>query len=187
MPETSSANVTGTATIGRSDSETVVFVTPPKEEEADESTLAQLKETIETKKAQARVTAQHAAMAGLKTRDDPLNYADHVDEAVAMSPGESVASNLAAGAMTLLITLMIVLLAALVGGKFAAAVPSDSTFSTAINTMTDNAGTAFVIFGVSLLAIPTVAVLGYMITRLGGFIGFGGAMGGAGGGGLRRR
>lgn len=88
--------------------------------------------------------------------------------------GSTVANNLAAGAMTLLITLMIVLLAALVGGKFAAAIPSGSPFAPAINTVTDTAGTAFVIFGVSLLAIPTVAVLAYMITRLGGFVGFGG-------------
>lgn len=85
---------------------------------------------------------------------------------------ETNARNLAAGAMTLLITLMIVLLAALVGGKFAGAIPSGSPFSQAIQTTTDNAGTAFVIFGVSLLAIPTTAVLAYMITRLGGFIGF---------------
>jgi len=92
----------------------------------------------------------------------------------------SVAHNLAAGAMTLLITLMIVLLAALVGGEFASSIPSDSVFSEAINTTTNNAGTAFVIFGVSLLAIPTVAVLAYMITRLGGFIGF------TGGGMMRR-
>lgn len=105
--------------------------------------------------------------------------ADSAREAVTLAPGNQArASNLAAGAMTLLITLMIVLLAALVGGKFANAVPSDSTFSDAISTTTDNAGTAFVIFGVSLLAIPTVAVLAYMITRLGGFVGFTGQMGG---------
>ena len=82
--------------------------------------------------------------------------------------------------MTLLITLMIILLAALVGGQFAEAIPSDSTFNNAIETTTDNAGTAFVIFGVSLLAIPTTAVLAYIITRLGGFVGFGGGMGGLG-------
>lgn len=178
-----STEVTGAVSVGREpDRETVVMVKPP-EDTADEGRIEELKETVEEKKAQARVAAEHAAVAGVKTLDDPASYADHVDEAVAMSPGESVASNLAAGAMTLLITLMIVLLAALVGGKFAAAVPSDSTFSTAINTMTDNAGTAFVIFGVSLLAIPTVAVLAYMISNLGGFVGFGGGAGG----GLRRR
>lgn len=95
--------------------------------------------------------------------------------------GETISrgANLAAGAVMLLITLMIVLLSALVGGEFAAAIPSDSVFSEAINTTTDNAGTAFVIFGVSLLAIPTVSVLAYIVVKLGPFIGFGG-MGGGG-------
>ena len=102
--------------------------------------------------------------------------ADSVREAVLVAPAMSRLSNLAAGAMTLLITLMIILLAALVGGQFAQAIPSDSTFAEAINTTTDNAGTAFVIFGVALLAIPTVSVLAYLITRLGGFVGFGGGM-----------
>jgi hypothetical protein len=106
--------------------------------------------------------------------------ADSAREAVSIAPTQKARpSNLAAGAMTLLITLMIILLAALVGGQFAEAVPSDSTFGNAIDTTTDNAGTAFVIFGVSLLAIPTVSVLAYIVTRLGGFVGFGG-MGGLG-------
>jgi len=101
--------------------------------------------------------------------------ADSASEAVSIAPTQTARpSNLAAGAMTLLITLMIILLAALVGGQFAQAIPSDSTFSNAISTTTDNAGTAFVIFGVALLAIPTVSVLAYLVTRLGGFIGFGG-------------
>jgi cell division protein FtsX len=77
----------------------------------------------------------------------------------------------------LLVTLIIVLLAALVGGEFAAAIPSDSTFSSAITTMTDNAGTAFTIFGVSLLAIPAVAVLAYIVGRLGGFMNLGSVRG----------
>ena len=90
-----------------------------------------------------------------------------------------VAHNLAAGAVMLLVTLLIVLLAALVGGEFAGAIPSDSVFDTAITTMTDNAGTAFTIFGVSLLAIPAVSVLAYIVTRLGPFIG--GGLGAGGG------
>ena len=102
--------------------------------------------------------------------------ADSVREAMSVAPTVSRPSNLAAGAMTLLITLMIILLSALVGGQFAQAIPSDSVFSDAITTTTDNAGTAFVIFGVALLAIPTVSVLAYLITRLGGFVGFGGGM-----------
>jgi|GEM_PF-2798968 len=98
---------------------------------------------------------------------------------IEVSRAPTVAGNLAAGAVMLLITLMMVLLAALVGGEFAAAIPSDSTFSDAISTTTDNAGTAFVIFGVSLLAIPTVSVLAYIVLKLGPFIGFSG-MGGGG-------
>jgi cell division protein FtsX len=97
-----------------------------------------------------------------------------------------VARNLAAGAVMLLVTLLIVLLAALVGGEFAGAIPSDSVFNSAINTMTDNAGTAFTIFGVSLLAIPAVSVLAYIVTRLGPFIG-GGLGGGTGQQLMRRR
>jgi len=89
------------------------------------------------------------------------------------------AANLAAGAVMLLVTLMIVLLAALVGGQFAAAIPSDSPFSESIQTTTDNAGTAFTIFGVSLLAIPTVSVLAYIVMKLGPFIGFNSGGGGS--------
>jgi len=81
------------------------------------------------------------------------------------------ANNLVAGALTLLVTLVVVLLAALVGGEFAAAIPSDSTFSEAINTTTDNAGTAFVIFGVTLLAIPATAAVSYIVRNMGGVVG----------------
>lgn len=116
--------------------------------------------------------------------NDHVSLRSRIKQEIAIS-GISTghAANLAAGAVMLLITLMIVLLAALVGGQFAAAIPSDSVFSNAINTTTDNAGTAFVIFGVSLLAIPTVSVLAYIVTKLGPFIGFGGM----GGGSLMRR
>lgn len=100
---------------------------------------------------------------------------------------DQVARNLAAGAVMLLITLIVVLLGALVGGEFAGAIPSDSVFSSAINTMTDNAGTAFTIFGISLLAIPAVSVLAYIVTRLGPFIGGGGGGFGGGGNSLMRR
>lgn len=123
--------------------------------------------------------AQHAAL-DIK-RDGLSSFADNVDAAVARSPGTTVVHNLAAGAIMLLVVLIIVLLAALVGGEFADAIPANSTFSESINTTTENAGTAFTIFGVSLLAIPAVAVLAYIITRLGGFFGAGGGgMGGLG-------
>lgn len=113
--------------------------------------------------------------------DDDESLLKNIKAALMVSAAEApgAAANLAAGAVMLLITLMMVLLAALVGGEFASAIPSDSTFSDAIATTTDNAGTAFVIFGVSLLAIPTVSVLAYIVLKLGPFIGFSG-MGGGG-------
>jgi len=112
--------------------------------------------------------------------NENVSLRERLKQEIAMAGLESGhASNLAAGAVMLLITLMIVLLAALVGGQFASAIPSDSVFSDAITTTTDNAGTAFVIFGVSLLAIPTVSVLAYIVTKLGPFIGFNGMGGGA--------
>lgn len=115
--------------------------------------------------------------------EDDVSLTDRVK--VSLAEHLTRAPNLAAGAVMLLITLMIVLLAALVGGQFADAIPTDSPFSSAIQTTTDNAGTAFVIFGVSLLAIPTVSVLAYIVVKLGPFIGFGPGMGG--GGSLMRR
>jgi hypothetical protein len=118
-------------------------------------------------------------------QNENVSLTSRVKEEVVISGmdlGVGRAANLAAGAVMLLITLMIVLLAALVGGQFAAAIPSDSPFSDAINTTTNNAGTAFVIFGVSLLAIPTVSVLAYIVMKLGPFIGFNG-----GGGNLMNR
>lgn len=187
MP-TATANVTGSAQIGRSpaDSETVVFVEPRGE--VDEGKIAQLKNEIEKRKQQATAFKENAYVAAFQSLHDPWGTAWHVEDAVERSPtGESFAANLAAGAVMLLITLMIVLLAALVGGQFAEAIPSDSVFSEAITTTTDNAGTAFVIFGVSLLAIPTVSVLAYIVVKLGPFIGFGGMGGGGGGGGFMRR
>lgn len=99
--------------------------------------------------------------------------ADSLRGAVRQSVTESrVAShNLVGGALTLLVTLVVVLLAALVGGEFAAAIPSDSTFNNAITTTTDNAGTAFVIFGVTLLAIPATAAVSYIVRNMGGVVG----------------
>lgn len=99
--------------------------------------------------------------------------ADSLRGAVRESIMESsaAANNLVGGALTLLVTLIVVLLAALVGGEFAAAIPSDSTFGNAIDTTTDNAGTAFVIFGVTLLAIPATAAVSYIVRNMGGIAG----------------
>jgi len=185
MP-TATETVNGTVQVGRSPamSETVVFADPS---EVEENKIAQLKNEIDKRKGQAVAFTKNAYGAAFDTLHDPKRTAWHVEDAVRRSPtGESFAANLAAGAVMLLITLMIVLLAALVGGQFAEAIPSDSPFNEAITTTTDNAGTAFVIFGVSLLAIPTVSVLAYIVMKLGPFIGFGG-MGGGGGSIMNRR
>lgn len=186
--QSATANQTGAAQVGRTPGQPDTATLAEPGEEVVEGRVAQLKDLMAEKREQVQVFWENSQIAGLQSAQDPLRTAWYIEDAVHRSPtGESRAANLAAGAVMLLITLMIVLLAALVGGKFAAAVPSDSVFSNAITTTTDNAGTAFVIFGVSLLAIPTVSVLAYVVTKLGPFIGFGGMGGGAGGGMMRRR
>lgn len=81
------------------------------------------------------------------------------------------ADNLVGGAITLGLGLMIVVLMALVVGYFAAEVPSDGAFSEAINSTVDVGNTAFIIFGVSLLAIPVVGIVAYFYrSGLGSFI-----------------
>lgn len=111
--------------------------------------------------------------------------ADSVSEAAkAGATRVFFANNLAAGAIMLLITLIIVSLGALVGGEFIGALPSDSPFSTAITAVENNAGTSFEIFGIALLGIPAVSILAYLISRLGPFVG-GLGIGGGGMGGFR--
>jgi|APHM01.1.fsa_nt_gi amino acid transporter len=89
-------------------------------------------------------------------------------------------NTLASYAIGLLVTLIVLLVTALVGGEFASAIPTNGTFSEGITQVTDSASTAFVIFGVSLLILPAVAAV-VLIVR-----GFGGMMGGGGNGGMGR-
>jgi len=112
-------------------------------------------------------TARH----DLEQAKEAGQEADSLRGAVRDAMAQSAANNLVGGALTLLVTLIVVLLAALVGGEFASAIPSDSTFSDAISTTTDNAGTAFVIFGVTLLAIPATAAVSYIVRNMGGVAG----------------
>lgn len=197
MP-TATAKVTGAAQVGRSpaDSETVVFATPragvgegPVEQLTDE--VEKKRQQVGVKKEKAKAALDRAWQDGVEAAEnDDVALTDRMQETLVVTALESgYAANLAGGAIMLLVTLMIVLLAALVGGQFAQAIPSDSPFSESINTTTDNAGTAFTIFGVSLLAIPTVSVLAYIIVKLGPFIGggLGGGMGGGAGSMMRRR
>jgi len=78
-------------------------------------------------------------------------------------------ANMAVGLLTVIVTLLV---SVLVGGEFADAIPQDNAFGNATQTITDNAETAFVIFGVGLLVIPAVGIL-FLVRRMGG----GGGMG----------
>jgi hypothetical protein len=84
------------------------------------------------------------------------------------------ASNIIAGAITLGISVIILIMMMLIAGYFVAEAPADGAYQEEINTTQDVSGTAFIIFGVSLLAIPTVAVVAYFYANgLGGFVGGG--------------
>jgi hypothetical protein len=73
-------------------------------------------------------------------------------------------ANMAVGLLTVIVTLLV---SVLVGGEFADAIPADNAFGNATETITDNAETAFVIFGVGLLVIPAVGIL-FLVRRMGG-------------------
>jgi hypothetical protein len=92
--------------------------------------------------------------------------------------GVTLNNTLASYAIGLLVTIVVLLIAALVGGEFAAAIPDNGTFSEGINQVTDSAGTAFVIFGVSLLILPAVAAVVLIVRGFGGMLGGNGGMGG---------
>lgn len=87
--------------------------------------------------------------------------------------GISRAAGLADGAFTLLFVLIILSVAALVGGEFIDAIPSDGTFGDSITTLEENAATSFTLFAVGLLIIPAAAVVGYLWTQMGGMMGGG--------------
>lgn len=69
-------------------------------------------------------------------------------------------------AIQLLITLIVLMVAILVGGQFAGAVPTDNPFSTALQTTIDTASTAFEIFGVTLIVIPGIAAIALIVAGL---------------------
>lgn len=86
----------------------------------------------------------------------------------------SVVNNtLANYAIGLLVTIIVLMVAALVAGEFAAAIPEESEFGEAIDTIVDSAGTAFVLFGVAVLVIPAVGVVVLIVNGFGGMMGGG--------------
>lgn len=102
-----------------------------------------------------------------------VEYAD--EEMNPVDRDESVMHNMIGGAITFGMALMIIVLMALVTGYFATEVPSEGAFNESIDTAVDIGGTGFIIFAVTLLAVPVVALIGYfMRSGLGGFMGGGG-------------
>lgn len=79
--------------------------------------------------------------------------------------------NIIGGAITLGVGVIILIMMMLIAGYFVAEAPSNGAYQEQINTTQEVSGTAFIIFGVSLLAVPTVAVVAYFYQNgLGGFI-----------------
>lgn len=95
-----------------------------------------------------------------------------VDEATSRS------HNIVGAAVTLGLSVIMLILMAIVAGYFVTQAPSDGAFSEAINQVEDVGGTAFILLAVALLAVPVVAIVGYfMRSGLGAFISGGGGMG----------
>lgn len=93
-----------------------------------------------------------------------------LDDPVEGRPGGR-ASNIIGGAITLGIAVIVLIMMMLVAGYFVAEAPTGGAYGEEINTTADVTGTAFIIFGVSTLAIPTVAVVAYFYRNgLGGFV-----------------
>lgn len=91
--------------------------------------------------------------------------------------GDSAAHNIIGAAITLGLSVIMLILMAIVAGYFVQEAPSDGAFSNAITQVEDIGGTGFVLLAVTLLAVPVVAVVGYfMRSGLGGFITGGGGM-----------
>ena len=84
------------------------------------------------------------------------------------------AFGLADGAFTLLFVLVILAVAALVGGEFIDAIPESGAFNTSIEDIEGHGNTAFTLFAVGLLIIPAAALIGYLWVQMGGLGGNGG-------------
>lgn len=82
--------------------------------------------------------------------------------------------NVAQHALAFLILLIIIGIAALVGGEFLDALPDDGPFSEEIGDVESNVGTGLIVFGIVLIVIPVVAILGYLWMNLGGLAGMNG-------------
>lgn len=108
----------------------------------------------------------------LNVHDDASSTVDeHIDR------DKTVAHNIVGAAVTLGLSVIMLILMAIVAGYFVSEAPSNGAFSDAINQVESVGGTAFILLAVALLAVPVVAIVGYfMRSGLGGFI-TGGGMG----------
>jgi hypothetical protein len=88
---------------------------------------------------------------------------------------KSRSHNIVGAAVTLGLSVIMLILMAIVAGYFVAEAPSNGAFSDAIAQVESVGGTAFILLSVALLAVPVVAIVGYfMRSGLGGFITGGG-------------
>jgi len=98
----------------------------------------------------------------------------YVNEKV-VDRSKSRSHNIVGAAVTLGLSVIMLILMAIVAGYFVTQAPSDGAFSGAIQQVEDVGGTAFILLAVALLAVPVVAIVGYfMRSGLGGFISGGG-------------
>lgn len=86
---------------------------------------------------------------------------------------ESASGNIARGAMTLLVSVIVLALATLVGGKFLGAIPTDGVFGSQVGDIESYTGTALTIFAVTLLIIPAAVAVAYVYSNLGAVLGMG--------------
>jgi hypothetical protein len=97
----------------------------------------------------------------------------HVDQRLGQTSSRS--NNIVGAAVTLGLSVIMLILMAIVAGYFVTQAPSNGAFSGAIDQVEDVGGTAFILLAVALLAVPVVAIVGYfMRSGLGSFISGGG-------------
>jgi len=107
-------------------------------------------------------------------KDEAVEDAEETTEAV-IDREKTQAHNIVGAAVTLGLSVIMLILMAIVAGYFVQEAPSNGAFSAAIDQVESVGGTAFILLAVALLAVPVVAIVGYfMRSGLGAFISMGG-------------
>lgn len=113
--------------------------------------------------------ARNGSYLWVRAYDAAADKLDGLRRTVGLETG--VAHNLVGAAITLGLSVIMIILMAIVAGYFVAEAPTNGSFSTAINQVESVGGTAFILLAVALLAVPVVAIVGYFVNSgLGGFI-----------------